>query len=68
MKRADLISLELPESTYTLLMAAAAGRSVTARMLLERLLQRAIAEERNAREARHRAEVSRQRRKFAWAW
>jgi hypothetical protein len=67
-KRVDHVAIELPDRTYDLLMRASQGRLVTARMMLEEMLKRAIVEERNAREAAHRAEVARQRRRFGWAW
>lgn len=61
---AQFVDLPLPDALYERLMAAANGRAVTARLLLERALRRAMRAER----ARQRAAVSHMRDLFGWRW
>jgi hypothetical protein len=63
-----LATVTLPAPLYARLLDAAGGSRLVARLLLERAIERAIAAEGNRLEARHRAEVSRHRRRFGWAW
>lgn len=66
--RPDRIPLPVSHELYAQAMAIAGGKQVTARILFERAVNAAIRAERERIEAAHRAEVSRQRRRFGWAW
>lgn len=62
------VPVVLSDALYAKLMAVAGGTQVAARLVLEAALERAMRAEFNARDATHRAEVSRQRRRFGWRW
>lgn len=68
MKRADVIPLEVTPELYERVLAQAGGLHVKARMLFEHALLQLIRAERERIESAHRAEVSRQRRRFGWVW
>lgn len=63
-----LVPLYVPADLHDRLLAAAGGSRLVARLLLEQAIERTIAAEDHRRGARHRAEVSRHRRRFGWAW
>jgi len=62
------VPIALSERLYERVMSVAGGTQVAARLVLEDALERAMRAELESMDARQRAEVSRQRRRFGWTW